>query len=85
MNRILKGRFTILNNIDETPKSMKELVKVIDVCVILHNFLIEHNLNMDDQYFYTPREEAAVNEDVSALEADNELNLPVVPGAAQET
>ena len=82
VNGILKGRFpwlsAIPNEINEDPISMRRIVEIIDVCVILHNFLIEHNLNYDDNYFYTPVEQNDIdNEEYEPLVPEDELNQPI--------
>jgi DDE superfamily endonuclease len=79
VNGILKGRWPWLNCIpcilDENKKSMKNILKVIDVIVILHNFLIEENLTNDEKYFY---EENEINmNDDNSLEPLDELNLGI--------
>jgi DDE superfamily endonuclease len=84
VNGILKGRWSWLNCIpnvlDENTKSMKKILLLIDVVVILHNFLTEHNLNEDDKYFYNAEEH-----DFLLLDHDDELNRPVNPEAPSGT
>ena len=82
VNGILKGRFPWLtfipNELTDDPISMRRILEIIDVCVILHNFLIEHNLHHDDHYFYTA---AALSDDeggdMESLASDDELNQPI--------
>ena len=52
---------------------MRKILKIIDVTVILHNFLIEHNLQEDEKYFYV----ADNTMGPPALAPGDELNLPV--------
>ena len=58
VNGILKGRWSWLNCIPclltEDPQSMKRILELIDVTVILHNFLIQERLNDDELHFYNP-------------------------------
>jgi len=53
VNGILKGQWTWLtsipNKLDGDPKSMKEIMKLIDICIILHNFLVKHNYTEDEK------------------------------------
>jgi len=82
VNGILKGRFPWLTfipmELNENPTSMRCIIEIIDVCVTLHNFLFEHNLNHDDHYYYTP---TTLNEDegndLESLASNDELNLPI--------
>jgi hypothetical protein len=57
---------------------MKRILELIDVTVILHNFLIQERLNGDEHNFYNPDEdnesENNVEDDDDALESDNKLN-----------
>lgn len=84
VNGILKGRWCWLNcipcDLTEDPKSMERILKLIDVIVILHNFLIEENFTGDDDMFY---EIGAGDNDseVSELDPDDELNQGVAAGA----
>ena len=39
--------------LDEKPESMQWLLELIDVGVILHNFIQKENLNDDTPYFYS--------------------------------
>jgi hypothetical protein len=82
VNGMMKGRWNWLNSIpnvlDETQESMKRILKVIDVIVILHNFLVEHNLEEaadDASFLYTPPPAAGL----SGLgeDEDEELNRPI--------
>jgi len=95
VNGIVKGRFPILQSIplqlSENPKSMMNILLLIDVCVILHNFLTENNLNTDDAYFYKefrPSESLFLREFHQAppiLDEMDELNQPIDPNAAKDT
>jgi len=84
VNGILKGRWNWLNNIpcilNEDPKSMKKILELIDVTVILHNFLIQEKLNSDEDLYYNP-ENAGDDED-SVLAAEEELNEPIAENDA---
>ena len=77
VNGILKGRWSWLNcipnTLDESVHSMRKILKIIDVTVILHNFLIEHNLQEDEKYFYIADNENGPTD----LAAGDELNQPV--------
>ena len=74
----LKGRFPILSCIPivltHEPSSMWEILDVIDTCVILHNFILSHNENVDEPFFYTPRLQASIRDPVGPLPDDDELN-----------
>ena len=41
-------------------KSMREILSLIDTCVVLHNFILSHNENQDEPFFYTPRLEGSI-------------------------
>jgi hypothetical protein len=75
---ILKGRFPFLRSIRMRltgKKSFKKILRYITVCVVLHNFLVgkrEDDLNEAD-------------EDLSDIDADNELNSPVPDYLASTT
>lgn len=77
VNGILKGRWSWLNcipnTLDESIHSMKKILKLIDVTVILHNFLMENNLREDEKYFYTNTD----TDNPRVLAPDDELNRPV--------
>ena len=68
---LLKGRFpwlrSIRKNITENKKTLKEVLLWLDACVILHNFLLEHKLEL--------YEEDWIEYDTDS--AADELNLPV--------
>jgi hypothetical protein len=80
VNGILKGRWSWLNNIPclltEDPRSMRKILELIDVTVILHNFLIQENLNSDEDFFYNA-ETVGNEDDDSVLAPDEELNEPI--------
>jgi len=79
VNGILKGRWSWLNCIPclltEDVKTMERILKLIDVTVILHNFLAEENLNDDDDVFL------AENGQQEELADGDVLNLAVENGA----
>jgi hypothetical protein len=67
---ILKGRFPFLRSIRMRltgKKSFKKILRYISVCVVLHNFLVG---NREDDLDQLP-------DDLSDIDADNELNHPV--------
>ena len=77
---ILKGRFpwlrSIQNKITEDPHSIGVILKYIEVCVILHNMLVEESI---------PGEWWADMEDFDPVEiCDDELNTPLRTGAAND-
>ena len=77
----LKGRFPILSCIPivltHEPSSMWEILDVIDMCVILHNFILSHNENVDEPFYYLPRQQASIWDPVGPLPDDDELNRQV--------
>jgi len=77
----LKGRFPILSCIPvvltHDPNSMWEILDLIDTCVILHNFILTHNENSDEPFFYTPRVQQNIQDLVGTLAPDDELNVPL--------
>ena len=93
VNGIMKGRWTWLNSIpnilDESTESMKRILKFVDVIVILHNFLIEHNLTEDEKYFFDRdnlEDSPAQQEGVTGiLGRDDELNRSIHPNAPSGT
>lgn len=80
VNGILKGRWCWLNCIpcvlDESPESMKRILEIVDVIVILHNFLIQENLKSDEDVFYNEGD-GNHSDDDSMLGPDDELNLGI--------
>jgi hypothetical protein len=66
INGILKGRFPILTSmpmkITEDRRSFQRVVEIIDVCIILHNFLIEENLTQDVPFFIQDRSERTIRD-----------------------
>ena len=56
---------------------MKRIIKTIDVIVILHNFLIDHNLTEDESYFYTPPPSPRDSAIASNTDVDDELNRAI--------
>ena len=60
---------------------MKEIMKLIDICIILHNFLVKHNYTEDEKYFYAPRTKKDYDSDIEPLSEDDELNRPIDPNA----
>jgi hypothetical protein len=83
VNGILKGRWCWLNCIpnilNEDPNSMKRILEIIDVTVILHNFLIQENLNTDEELekLIYNKDEIRPTEDDSELPPDDELNRAI--------
>jgi hypothetical protein len=68
---ILKGRFPFLRSIRMRltgKKSFKKILRYITVCVVLHNFLVG---NREDEL------DEDCDDDLSEIDADNELNHPV--------
>ena len=74
----LKGRFPILSNIPimltQDVRSMWEILDMIDTCVILHNFILSHNENTDEPFFYMPRQQSQIRDPVGPLAENDELN-----------
>jgi hypothetical protein len=67
---ILKGRFPFLRSIRMRltgKKSFKKILRYVTVCIVLHNFLIEKREDDLDE----------ASDDLSDIDADNELNCPV--------
>ena len=68
---ILKGRFPFLRSIRMRltgKKSFKKILRYVTVCIVLHNFLVGNREDeMDD----------VSDDDLSEIDADNELNQPV--------
>jgi hypothetical protein len=67
---ILKGRFPFLRSIRMRltgKRSFKKILRYVTVCVVLHNFLIGKREEDFDE----------VCDDLSEIDADNELNCPV--------
>ena len=68
---ILKARFPFLRSIrlriDEEKESMRQVIRYIATCVILHNIFI----GFDDEY--DPEDD-----EVSVIDEENELNKPIV-------
>ena len=56
---------------------MLDIISVIDTCVILHNFILIHNENGDEPYFYSPRRQPRARDPVGPLPDDDELNRPL--------
>jgi hypothetical protein len=89
----MKGRWNWLNSIpnvlDGNPESMKKIIKIVDVIVILHNFLIDHNLTEeeDNSYLYNPPPamDAEDHDDLLSPEDDDELNRPIHIDAPSDT
>ena len=75
----LKGRFPILTCIPvvltHDPNSMWEILDLIDTCIILHNFILTHNENSDEPFFYTPCFQQSIQDPVGTLAQDGELNV----------
>jgi hypothetical protein len=68
---ILKGRFPFLRSIRMRltgKKSFRKILRYITVCVILHNFLVDRREDEIDD---------VGDDDLSDIDADNELNRPV--------
>jgi hypothetical protein len=67
---MLKGRFPFLRSIRMRltgKKSFKKILRVVTVCIILHNFLVGNREDDLDE----------VRDDLSEIDANNELNCPV--------
>ena len=58
---------------------MWEILDMIDTCVILHNFILSHNENTDEPFFYTPRQQSQIRDPVGPLAENDKLNqeLPI--------
>ena len=56
---------------------MWDILDLIDECVILHNFILTHNENTDEPFFYTPRQQKPIRDPVGPLADDDELNQPL--------
>jgi DDE superfamily endonuclease len=87
VNGILKGRWNWLNSIpnvlNEETASMERILLLVDVIVILHNFLIDNNLNEDEKYFYTPGDNE--DDDLFLQDEDDELNRAINEDAPSTT
>jgi DDE superfamily endonuclease len=83
VNGILKGRWCWLkgipNILNEDVESMKRIMRLIDVTVILHNFLIENNFSDDESFFFDEDELMIDGDNESVLGEDDELNQPINP------
>ena len=70
---MLKGRWPFLRSIriqlTEDKRSLTRVIKYVTVCVVLHNLLIGFGDEPIDLF----------EEDVSDVDADNELNQPLDP------
>lgn len=74
LNGILKGRWCWLkgipNILNEDIESMRRILRLIDVTVILHNFLMEHKFTKDESFFFN--DSAQTNDDdESELDEDS--------------
>ena len=54
---------------------MIEILNLIDTCVVLHNFILSHNENTDEPFFYSPKKEVQIRDLVGPLPDDDEINL----------
>jgi hypothetical protein len=81
---LVKGRWFWLKCIpcvlSEDPESMKQIIKltVIDVAVILHNFLIQEALNKDKSFFFQ-QEQAAAERGEEDAHHDNNIDSVLPP------
>ena len=77
----LKGQFPILSCIPiiltQDAQTMWAILDLIDTCVILHNFILTHNENTDEPFFYAARQQARIRDPVGPLPVDDELNHPI--------
>ena len=80
INGILKARFPILTSlptrITEDKQSVQRVLEIIEVCIILHNFLIEENCTEDEPYFVESTSERVIRDNTGPLHHDDELNQP---------
>ena len=74
---IWKARFPFLkklsNKITNSPASNRDLIKTIEASIILHNFLMEENDKVPDQWLVEGRH----GYDNPPIAEDDEINLPV--------
>ena len=77
---MLKARWPFLRSIrfvlTEDKRSLENILKYITCCIILHNLLIDFKDEDDLEDF---------DDDVSEIDADNELNQPLQPTAKADT
>ena len=80
---LLKGRFpwlrSIRKNITENKNTLKEILFWLDACVILHNFLLEHRLELYEEDWIEDDDDSVIDDAHRRPSAMDELNLPV-PG-----
>ncbi len=62
--------------ITEDKESVQRVLEIIDVCIILHNFLIEENCIEDEAYFTESTSERVVRDKTGPLHPTDELNQP---------
>ena len=64
-------------NITEDKKTLKEVLLWLDACVILHNFLLEHKLELYEEDWIENDTDSAMDDKNQHPSAADELNLPV--------
>jgi hypothetical protein len=84
---ILKGRFPYLRSIrkiikkGKKKKSLKAILEIIEVCVILHNFLIDHNSDSVPEEWIDDDDATDIG---TGLPEDSELNQAIPEGAPND-
>jgi hypothetical protein len=87
VNGILKNRFRILNKLPFVVKdkaTMRETIKYIDACIILHNLLVGIRDDVPDEWLHEIERLSDIDE-CEPLEDDDELNQPVLENRRADT
>ena len=78
-NGLLKGRWSILTNMNVTirkPRDVKKVVKIFECCAILHNLMLDYGNEGDDEWYET------AFEDVGGYDSESEfLSHPIARDA----
>ena len=78
---LLKGRFPLLRSIRKTvtedKKTLKDILLWLDACVILHNFLLENNMEVYEEDWLEDDDESVIDDVQHRPAGTDELNLPV--------
>jgi hypothetical protein len=87
VNGILMNRFRILNKLPFVVKdksTMRETIKYIDACIILHNLLVGIRDDVPDEWLHEIERLSDIDE-CEPLEDDDELNQPVLENRRADT
>ena len=85
---LLKGRFlwlrSIRNKVTSDKESMKQIVKLIDCCVILHNLLIPEEAPEDLDWYFDDGYTSDVDDSSRAPGLGDQLYRPIPPGSRKD-